>query len=501
MASRARPGRDCDPRGDRRGWGRNRSRWSAVRGSPTKTRTRGRSSRRRSSAPTTSMHRSATGSIPFLVAGLPTATIDEACAADTLLVLAPDLKEELPVLYLRVRDAVAEAPASRRRALTDGDLAHAARGGVAALPAGRAGSARRRPCCPAALRPRVSAPIGSRQSANVVVLVGRPSVAETEHADRGRDRGGRRVPAPTLDSSSALRRGNVRGAIDMGLAPGLLPGRVALDAGRAWFASRWGCGARRRRGSTPPAILRAAADGRIRLPRAARRRPALGLPRSQARRAGARPGVDSLIGVDTFLTPSLRSATVVLAAAGYAEKRGTSTNLEGRVSLLAQKVTPPGTARADWMIAAELAVLLERRPGRRVGRGRSGPRSRRSSSAHAGDLARPAPQHRWARRRRRRRRRPRCRTRRARARDGVVHGADSRLRSRRHSTPTLCGWCRPARSMTSASRCSHSPSLSGLASGRRAAHEPDRPRAPRCRVGGQVKVTSSRTTVADRCGR
>ena len=70
-------------------------------------------------------------------------------------------------------------------------------------------------------------------------------------------------------------------------------------------------------------------------------------------------GVESLIGVDTFLTPSLAQATVVLAAAGFAEKRGTSTNLEGRVSLLSQKVTPPGTARADWMIAAELAVLLE----------------------------------------------------------------------------------------------------------------------------------------------
>ena len=49
---------------------------------------------------------------------------------------------------------------------------------------------------------------------------------------------------------------------------------------------------------------------------------------------------------------------MVLAAAGYAEKRGTTTNLEGRVSLVAQKVTPPGTARPDWMIAAELAVLL-----------------------------------------------------------------------------------------------------------------------------------------------
>ncbi len=54
-------------------------------------------------------------------------------------------------------------------------------------------------------------------------------------------------------------------------------------------------------------------------------------------------GATRLIGVDTFLTPSLANAAVVLAAAGYAERRGTTTNLEGRVSLVAQKVTPPGT--------------------------------------------------------------------------------------------------------------------------------------------------------------
>ncbi len=42
-----------------------------------------------------------------LVAGLPRATIDEACAAgSTLVVLGSDPKDELPVLFLRIRDAV-----------------------------------------------------------------------------------------------------------------------------------------------------------------------------------------------------------------------------------------------------------------------------------------------------------------------------------------------------------------------------------------------------------
>jgi NADH-quinone oxidoreductase subunit G len=49
---------------------------------------------------------------------------------------------------------------------------------------------------------------------------------------------------------------------------------------------------------------------------------------------------------------------VVLPAAGYAEKSGTTTNLEGRVSICSAKVSAPGVARPDWMIASELAIRL-----------------------------------------------------------------------------------------------------------------------------------------------
>jgi anaerobic selenocysteine-containing dehydrogenase len=51
-------------------------------------------------------------------------------------------------------------------------------------------------------------------------------------------------------------------------------------------------------------------------------------------------------------------ADVVLPAAGYAERGGTTTNIEGRVSRLAAKVVSPGVSRADWVIATELADRL-----------------------------------------------------------------------------------------------------------------------------------------------
>jgi predicted molibdopterin-dependent oxidoreductase YjgC len=50
---------------------------------------------------------------------------------------------------------------------------------------------------------------------------------------------------------------------------------------------------------------------------------------------------------------------VVLPAAEAHERPGTTTNIEGRVSRLGQKLVPPGQAWPDWMIAAELAVHLD----------------------------------------------------------------------------------------------------------------------------------------------
>ncbi len=51
-------------------------------------------------------------------------------------------------------------------------------------------------------------------------------------------------------------------------------------------------------------------------------------------------------------------ADVVLPCAVAHERAGTTTNIEGRVSRLGPKLTAPGFAWPDWMIAAELAASL-----------------------------------------------------------------------------------------------------------------------------------------------
>ncbi|MGH9068847.1 MAG: molybdopterin oxidoreductase family protein, partial [Acidimicrobiales bacterium] len=78
--------------------------------------------------------------------------------------------------------------------------------------------------------------------------------------------------------------------------------------------------------------------------------------RQLARRA--LDGAAFVVAVDSYLTASSRRADVVLPAAMYSERRGTTTNLEGRITRLGQKLVAPGTCRPDWMIAVELAAAM-----------------------------------------------------------------------------------------------------------------------------------------------
>jgi NADH-quinone oxidoreductase subunit G len=300
---------------------------------------------------------------PAMLLALPRATIDEACAASTVVLLGPDLKEELPVLYLRLRDA-AEKRRTRLVELATHDTG---------LTPYTWKSLRYRPGEQAALARSLLDPAGRLPDGtgvtdadaadirdqlvkgNVVVVVGRGSTAE--------------APAFTHDAVAVLhggvegakflatlRRGNVNGAIDMGMSPGLLPGGVKLaEAGDA-LRARW-ASLPAEPGLDAGGILRAAADGRIACLVLLGADPVSDFPdRDLALRA--LDGAGTVVAVDTFLNESSRRADVVLAAAAFAEKPGTTTNIEGRVSSLSQKVTPVGTAHADWMIAADLAARL-----------------------------------------------------------------------------------------------------------------------------------------------
>ncbi|CAN5912818.1 hypothetical protein BH23ACT2_BH23ACT2_10180 [soil metagenome] len=288
-----------------------------------------------------------------VVVGLPRATIDEACApGGTIVVIGSDLKDELPVLFLRIRDAVTRRKATvveiSPRATSLSELAAhslrsvpgAANELVEAILAGDGELA--------AVRDALAAD-------ELTVVLGRSSVAEGPDATVT-------AAAALLDAFPharflpGLRRANVHGALDLGLTPGLLPGRVALEAGRQWFDRAWDT-VPAEAGRDTTAILTAAAAGEIDTLILLGSDPLADFPDGELAARGLE-GARTVIVVDTFCNDSSLAADVVLAAAGPAEVDGTTTNIEGRVTSVRQKVTPPGTARPDWMIAAELAFRL-----------------------------------------------------------------------------------------------------------------------------------------------
>ena len=297
-----------------------------------------------------------------VVLGLPRATIDEAASADTVVLLSGDLREELPILFLRLRSAVVDGDLSVvELSPQDSSLTPFARaalryraGEATALAA--AVVAAEGAAAPEGVDAAVLAEARALLAAeNVVVVMGRPSLAEdgalvTEAAQT------LAAALPSARFLPALRRGNVHGALDMGLSPGLLPGRTTLDAGRDWFAEAWGS-VPAERGLDTAGMLGAAESGHLGALVLLGADPRSDFPdRRLAQRA--LDNIDFIVSVATSPDASTAAADVVLPVAADHERPGTITNIEGRISRVGQKLVAPGQAWADWMIAAELAVHL-----------------------------------------------------------------------------------------------------------------------------------------------
>ena len=252
------------------------------------------------------------------------ATIDETCAASTIILLAPDLKEELPVLYLRIRDA-AQKRNSRIIEFSshDSGLTPYAWRSVAFEPGHQAQTVRET-LETQEMREQIA-------RGEVVVVLGRANLAENEaftlHA-----LGELLHAIPNAKILPVLRRGNVRGAVAVGLTPQQNSGD-AID------------------------ILTKAAAGKINCLILLGANPLADVADSILVKQ-ALSQIKSVISIDTFVTSANENADVVFPAAAFAEKKGTTTNLEGRVSNVSQQITPRGTSRPDWMIAAELGLSL-----------------------------------------------------------------------------------------------------------------------------------------------
>ena len=262
--------------------------------------------------------------LPVGALGLERATIDEAASAATVVLLSPDLKEELPVLYLRLRRAAEQRTtrliefSPKQTGLTKYAWKHY----------GYEPGQQTRMVAEALADPAVAAQLAKGP---VVIVAGRANLAEsTTNTVAALQQLQAAVPSSKV--LPAYRRGNVVGALQMGM-------RNTGD------------------GLDVRNILKAAGEGKIECLIVVGADPLTDFADSTLARRGIE-GARRLVVIDSFLTPTAQQASVVLPASMWSEKAGTHTNLEGRVTALAQQVTPAGTSRADWMMAAEVALEL-----------------------------------------------------------------------------------------------------------------------------------------------
>jgi NADH-quinone oxidoreductase subunit G len=270
-----------------------------------------------------------------LLAGAPNrGRIGDLEQAATVLVWGPDLKEELPVLYLRVRRAATELGATLivvhpRATGLDSDADHVVR-----YRPGEGGDLLKRLAAGSGDLSDVAAALKSGPVVTIVGLTGLTDDADLSTAVA--------EFAATLPDASVLpvtRRPNVFGAIDMGVAPGIGPGRTKVDVGRDADGITAGLTSGDLKG-----LLLLGSD------------PATDLPAGTG--AAAIDAAGFVVAIDMFLNASASAADVVLPAAGFGEVEGTMTNLEGRVQKVNRLVPAPGQARPANEILADLAARL-----------------------------------------------------------------------------------------------------------------------------------------------
>jgi formate dehydrogenase alpha subunit len=168
---------------------------------------------------------------------------------------------------------------------------------------------------------------------------------------------------------SPLRgQNNVQGAGDAGCIPTNLPGyQHYVDDTLARFERAWGVRPPARAGRVVTEIVEGCLSGETRAMYVVGENPLLSEP-DLLHAEKAIEQLDCLVVQDLFMHETAERAHVFLPAAAFVEKEGTFTNSERRVQRVRMAIDPPGQARPDWWITAELARRVARRLGVDVGR-------------------------------------------------------------------------------------------------------------------------------------
>jgi formate dehydrogenase major subunit/formate dehydrogenase alpha subunit len=152
---------------------------------------------------------------------------------------------------------------------------------------------------------------------------------------------------------------NVQGACDMGGLPNVYPGyQYVTDAAvQAKFEAVWGVSLSNTVGLTVTEMLSGLATGRVRGLYIIGENPMTSDPDLNHVRE-AMTASEFIVLQEIFYSETAQFADVIFPAASFVEKEGTFTNTERRIQRVRKATTPPGEARPDSWIVAELAQRM-----------------------------------------------------------------------------------------------------------------------------------------------
>jgi len=153
---------------------------------------------------------------------------------------------------------------------------------------------------------------------------------------------------------------NVQGACDMGGLPNVYTGyqKTSDPAVRKRMAMAWGVSnLPDSTGLTVMEMMDGAHEGTLKAIYIIGENPILSDPDQRHVKEGL-GHLDFLVVQDIFLTETARLADVVLPSASFAEKDGTFTNTERKIQRVRKALTPPGEAKEDWAIIADLSTRM-----------------------------------------------------------------------------------------------------------------------------------------------
>ncbi len=290
-------------------------------------------------------------------------TYEDVLSSDLVVLVSLDAREELPILYLRMRIA------ATKRGLRIA-MVHPREVGLSEFAAARLSPL---PGTEAATGAAVASALGGgradeeveafarvlKEADRPVILLGpRAHSADTVRAWRGV------ANAMGAKWGWAPRRAGAKGALAAGAHPGLLPGwrRLSDDSARAEIERSWGADVPTKPGLDANGILERAAAAELEVLWLVGADPIDDVSDPQLGRR-ALEGVRFVIVQDVQTSDLLGYADLVLPAASFVERDGTLTDWEGRRQLVHAAMDPPGAARSDYAILAEVA----RRSGRSIG--------------------------------------------------------------------------------------------------------------------------------------